>query len=340
MKSRLLPALLALAIMSGCAGQVRNENKVEREVFAMDTYMTVTCYGVQAEEACDAAIAEIRRLDECLSVGSPESEVSKINANGGGTLSEDTRILINTAMTMYDETSGAFDISIYPLMSIWGFTTGNYAVPEPEEINTVLASIGTDKLQYEDESRALKLSLGQGIDFGGIAKGYTSDRLKDVFSGYTLTGAIVSLGGNVQVYGKKPDGTSWRCGIQDPVAADNGQTLMGVLTADNVAVITSGAYERFFTDDEGNIYHHILNPITGYPADSDLVSVTIVSESGIQADCLSTACYVMGMEKATELWRQSPEKFDMILMTEDSTVYITEPLKGSFKTDYPLTIIE
>lgn len=337
---RWMSLLLVLTLLTGCAGQGKREQKAERELFAMDTYMTVTCYGPQAEDACDVAETEIRRLDALLSVGNPDSEVSAINAAGGGELTADTKALMETALSMWQATSGAFDVTIYPLMTLLGFPTGDFSVPDGETLAAVRAHVGCDQIVYDPQTGTLTLAPDQGVDFGGIAKGYTSDRLGEVFAAYDLTGAIVSLGGNVCVYGEKPDGKPWRCGIQDPFAADGGRTLLGVLTAEDVSVITSGAYERFFTDEQGNVYHHILDPATGYPADSDLASVTIVSKSGIEADCLSTACYVMGRERAADLWRQSGASFDMILMTRDGTVYVTEPLRGSFTTDYPLRIIQ
>ena len=180
------------------------------------------------------------------------------------------------------------------------------------------------------------LEEGQGVDLGGIAKGYTSDRLMQLFEEYGLRSAIISLGGNVQLYRDKPDGSLWKCGVQDPY---NGSELLGILRAENCAVITSGAYERYFEDDEGTVYHHILNPETGYPANNGLISVTIVSPQGILADGLSTACYVMGLEQSIDFWRKSEKSFDMILMTDQDEVYVTAPIADAFSTGYPCKII-
>lgn len=331
--------ILLITILTGCSAAEKKDNKVTGEIFAMDTYMTVTCYGGKAEQACEAATAEIRRLDDLLSVGKAESEVSRINREGKATLSSDTKTLMETSLSVWERTGGAFDVTVYPLMQLWGFTTGNYAVPDREELNKVLEHVGCDQLTYDSASGQLSLSEGQGLDFGGIAKGYTSDRLAEIFESYELEGAVVSLGGNVQVYGHKPDGTAWKCGIQDPFAPAGSGAVMGALEPDQAAVITSGAYERFFTDEEGVAYHHIIDPDTGYPAVSDLVSVTIVSRNGIEADALSTACYIMGLEKASGYWKKSDREFDMILVSEEGTVYITEPLEDSFTTDYPIQII-
>ena len=340
-----------ILLISGCGAGIYNSSdqthgdghevpSAEREIFAMDTYMRIACYGERCEEAADAAAAEIQRLDALLSVGNPTSEIYAVNQNGGGAVSADTDTMLRKSLDLCNETGGAFDITVFPLMELWGFTSGNFAVPKESDLREALSKVGSGKLSYDDSSRQIKLADGQGIDLGGIAKGYTSNRLMEIFKEYGLVSGMLSLGGNVQLYNAKPDGSLWRIGIQDPFAGDEGGTLMGVVTAKDCAVITSGAYERFFTDENGVRYHHIIDPATGYPAENGLASVTIVSENGMLADGLSTACYVMGLDEAARLWRTSKEEFDMILMTDDKNVYITAPLKDSFTTDYPLHIIE
>ena len=141
-------------------------------------------------------------------------------------------------------------------------------------------------------------------------------------------------------YHKKPDGSLWKCGIRNPFKPDDMSDLIGVVSVSDCTVITSGAYERFFEDENGEIHHHILDPHTGYSANSGLVSVSIVSEDGMLADALSTSCYVMGLEKSTEFWKKYGSAFDLILVTQDGDVYITEPLKDHFSTNAPLHIIE
>ena len=350
-----LPVLLVFLLLTACgvsqppSDQVPETGAVEsssipdeiksakRDIFAMDTYMTITCYGDRCEEAADAAEAEIQRLDTLLSVGNPESEISKINESGEGVLSEDSKIMLEESLKIFRETEGAFDITVYPLMVLWGFTSEDYHVPENGELENVLSAVGSEKLVYQDG--AVRLAKGQGIDLGGIAKGYTSDRLMEIFTEHELSAAIISLGGNVQLYKTKPDGSFWKCGIQDPNQADEGGSLLGVLEAEDCAVITSGAYERFFKDENGETYHHILDPATGRPAFNGLKSVTIVSDRGILADALSTACYVMGLEKSIDFWRSGQEDFDMILMTDADEVYVTEGIAEQFSANYPMQMI-
>lgn len=311
------------------------------EIFAMDTYMTVTCYGDRCEEALEASLAEIDRLDRLLSVGKEASEISLLNAQGSGNISEDTAAMVKAALEIYDTTGGAFDITVYPLMELWGFTTGNFAVPDEARLAELLALVGSDRIEYDESSLRLTLAEGQGIDLGGIAKGFASGRLMQIFEEYDLVSGMVWLGGNVQCYGTKTDGSLWRCGIQDPRDPDNSNRFLGIVSVADKAVITSGAYERYFEDEEtGEIYHHILDPKTGYPSDSGLASVTIVSSDGTLADALSTACYVMGLEEATNYWREYGDDFDMILMTEDGIVYVTEPLAENFTSDFTACVIK
>ena len=313
------------------------------DLFAMDTYMTVTCYGEKCEEALEASLKEIERLDALWSVGQSDSEISRINEAKEGDLGAETAAVVGEALDVSEMTGGAFDITVAPLMELWGFTTGEYRVPDETEITAALKAVGSDKLVLEEAGDQVHLTLapGQAIDLGGIAKGYTSDRLMEIFEDYGLTAGLVSLGGNVQCFGTKPDGTLWRCGIRDPFKSDDASAFLGVVETADKAVITSGGYERFFEDEAtGQTYHHILDPSTGYPAESGIVSVTVVSGSGILADALTTAVYVMGLERAKELWEENREGFDMILMTEDKEVYVTAGIADAFTSSYPVKVIE
>ena len=251
--------------------------------------MTIQCYGDQCEEAADAAVLEIERLDSLLSVGNPESEIIMLKGSGSAALSDDSAAMVEEALSIYDGTGGAFDITVYPLMALWGFIGGNPAVPDEDALHETLSKVGSDKLHYETAEKSLTLGDGQGIDLGGIAKGYTSDRLMEIFAKYQLRSAMVSLGGNVQLYQTKPDGSLWRCGIRDPFAGQDSNALLGILSARDCAVITSGAYERCFADENGTVYRHILDPKTGYPAQSGISSATIVSGNGIATAVFTVA---------------------------------------------------
>lgn len=302
---------------------------VSQEIFAMDTYMTVTAYGDNAQKGVTDAVAEIQRLDNLLSIGKEDSEISKLNKSGSAALSDDTAVMVAKALDLYKSTGGAFDITVLPLMELWGFTTQEYYVPTEDEIQSTLQRVGADKLTWDESTKTLTLGDKQEIDLGGIAKGFTSSRIMEIFKKDGVTCGMVSLGGNVHLLGTKQDGSAWRVGIQDP---NNTDDMLGVLEANDCAVITSGAYERNFEKD-GVTYHHIIDPATGKPSNSSLTSVTIVSKDGTLADGLSTSLFVMGKDKAIAYWKQHADEFDTILVDKDRNVYITEGIAGNFSPD-------
>lgn len=506
---------------------------ISMDVFAMDTYMTLLAYGDNAEEAVLAAAAEIHRLDDLLSTGSPESEISKLNAAGGGTISEDVEELITRAKEIHTQTGGLFDISIYPVMKLWGFPTQEFRVPDKTEIDETLklvdaaqitvtevpaagqaattapdaaqtaapsegtapAAEGTEpaaapasdaaapaadaadapaeesapaaeqgapaetapaadgsaeqaaeatgeveapaaveaqaaapqrvyvqvsaaenaeaapsaentdsaageaaqaaaeganaavetgpaetapaeenpaadaaapvadaaapaadaaapasdaaapaaenaaeaqtEAPVETETKVSFGITGMEIDLGGIAKGYTSSRVMDIFREYGIKHGLVSLGGNVQAIGTKKNGKPWRVAIQNP---ESEMEYLGVLNIEDKCVITSGGYERYFEKD-GVHYHHIIDPRTGYPADSGLISATIISDDGALADGLSTSLFIMGKDEAEKYWREHADDFDYILEDEDGTLYVTEGADEILTTDNRTIVI-
>ncbi len=324
----ILPLLLAACSFSGPG------TKHSRELFAMDTVISLTAYGPKGEQALGEAAQELQRLDALLSTGNADSEISQLNSRGVGSLSADSQAIVKEALRLYGSTDGAFDITVYPLMRLWGFADGNHRVPTEQERRETLKLIGADQMRLENGQ--CSLGPGQMIDLGGIAKGYASDRLMEIFRQNGVTSAMVSLGGNVQTLNTKPDGSAYRIAIRNPKSA---QEYVGVLSVANQAVVTSGGYERYFEED-GRRYHHILDPKTGRPAESGLASVTIVSPSGILSDGLSTALFIMGLEQAADYWRSSGEDFEAVLVNDDGQIYITQGLEGQFTSSESYTILK
>lgn len=228
-----------------------------------------------------------------------------------------------------------FDFTIYPLMKLWGFPSGEYHVPSKGEIGELLPLVDASQVRLD----GMEVSLGEGqqTDLGGIAKGYTSARVMEIYKEYGITSGMVSLGGNIQMLNRKPDGSGWRVGIQDP-AGDQGE-VAAVLEAENQAVVTSGGYERYFEED-GNTYIHILDPRTGYPAEGDLASVTVVSADGTLADALSTALYIMGREGAVSYWKTYGEDFELVLITAEGDIYVTEGIGGRLESKREVVLVE
>lgn len=317
--------------------KAESNEESSKDIFAMDTYMTVTAYGAKAQEAVDEAEAEIQRLDELLSTGNEESEIAQLNQNKSATLSEDAGYLVERALELNKETDGAFDIAIYPVMEAWGFPTQNYQVPTADTLESLLKLADASQIIYDENSRKISFGReGMKIDLGGIAKGYTSSRIMDIYKENNISSGLVNLGGNVQALGTKPDGSKWRVAVQSP---DDTEDYLGILSVEDKAVITSGGYERYFEQD-GKTYHHIINPKTGYPAENGLTSVTVVSEDGTLADGLSTSLFIMGKEEAIEFWKAHSEEFDIIMLTDEGKLYVTEGIQDDFSTEMEMEIIE
>ena len=328
--SRLTALFLALLLLTGCAGQGSapasnpGADKSTRTVLAMDTIMDLTVYGPEGQTALDSGEETILSLEKRLSVTDEESEIYAANHSGGASVavSDDTAELLRTALDLCGSTGGALDVTIYPVVSAWGFTNGNYRVPGEGELAGLLARVDYTRIALDGGT--LTVPDGMELDLGAVAKGYTGDRVMERFRAAGVTSAIISLGGNVQALGTKPDGSLWQVAVQDP----EGSGYAAVLSVADKAVITSGGYERYFEED-GKIYWHIIDPATGRPAENGLESVTIVADSGVLADGLSTALFVMGADKAAEYWRANGG-FDFILIDDGGVVTITEGLEDCF----------
>ena len=338
MKSfHLLPALLALLLLlTGCtqpaadanvsadvpANASAGEEPNETVLFAMDTVMQLTVYG--DETLLSDAAARIDELEAELSVTSENSEIHALNQTGSGTLSENAADLLGKALALCDQVGGTLDLSIYPVVRAWGFTTGEYTIPDDDLLSELLAHVDYTKIAFDEETGQVSLEPGMEIDLGSVAKGYTGDQLISLFQKAGVTSALINLGGNVQALGGKPDGSPWRIAVQNPF----GDGYAGVLEVVDQAVITSGGYERYF-EENGQTYWHIMDPDTGAPARSGLVSVTIVGDSGLVCDGLSTALFVMGQENAVNFWRETGG-FEAVLISEDGKISITEGLEDRF----------
>lgn len=289
------------------------------DFFAMDTFIRLDAYGKNAGEALAACQSEMKRIEALLSVSSEYGDVYRINhAEGGQTrVSAETVALLVEAFAVSAQTGGAFDPTVYPLVECWGFFDAAQRVPDAQQIEKLLPLVGWENALLHADT--VKLPAGAGVDLGGVAKGYAADRLAGMLRANGIESALLSLGGNVYALGAKPDGGEWRIGVQDP-ASETG--VLGVVHARDEAVVTAGSYQRRFAQD-GVTYHHILDPKTGYPADSGLVSVTVICDSATRADALSTALFVMGAERATAFWLADRD-FAAIFVQDDGTVLYTQ----------------
>ncbi len=324
-------AVLAALTLPLCVGCSQKNTKMETSIFAMDTVMDLTFYGVDPEAALkgvqEELVAGLYSLEEKLSTTKETSELYALNEQGQASLSPETAELLTQALELCALTHGALDITAYPAVRAWGFTTGSYRVPDQAELEQLAAGIDYTQLEVDEQEGTARIPQGMAVDLGAVTKGYAGDRLAQQLEQVNITSALLDLGqSTIRVVGSKPDGSPWRIAVQDPA----GEGYLGVIELTDLAVGTSGGYQRFFEQD-GETYWHILDPDTAAPARSGLTSVTVVGPSGLVCDGLSTALFVMGLEEGAQFWRSHPElEVELLFVTEDRTLYITPGMEEMF----------
>ncbi len=325
--------LAMLLIFSACGTGAVNISATpsEAEDFIMGTVISQRVYGADAEAAMKAASARIKEIEGLMTINAPGGDINSLNEAAGKdkvVLKPETVNILATAKEYAQISGGAFDVTIGPLVKAWGVFTDNPRVPSADEIERLKKLTDYKTFQVDTENNTAELEMpGQIVDLGGIAKGYAGDEAIKIYKEHGIKSAYINLGGNVVVLGAKPDGKPWRIGIQNP-RASNGYYI-GVVEVTDKAVVTSGDYERFFERD-GVRYHHILDPKTGRPADSGLISATIITDVSMDADALSTAVFVLGLEKGMALVN-GLKGVEAILVTKDREIYATGGIRNSFK---------
>lgn len=334
MKKIVFLCMMYMLIMgiTGCSWK-QNQNMAEHSesFFAMDTYMTFTAYGMDAEVAVLAAEDKIRELEALWSVTDENSDIYAVNHSAGQTVTIDqkTAELVSFALDMAEKTNGVLEPTIYPVLTAWGFTTGENRIPTEIELAGLLDKVGYEKVKLNENQ--IQTEPGSMIDMGAVGKGYAGDEAAQVLRERGITAALLDIGGNIQAIGTKPDGSDWRVGLKDPFSGN----VLGIFQISDMAVVTSGNYERFFVGDDGKTYGHIVDPATGRPVENGIASVSIIASEGKLCDALSTALFVMGLEQAKEYWRQHKD-YEMILIMEDGNIYLTEGIRDRFSlnSDY------
>lgn len=315
-------------------GMALQRTSVESLDLGMDTVMTHRAFGRHAAKALQAVKREAARLEGMLSRFLPESEIARINELAGNapcSVSPETFDVLSCATELSAACQGMFDVTIGPLVDLWSTGRGALRPPADSEIRRALSLVDYGDLLLDQVRRTAGLRrAGQSVDLGGIGKGYAADRFIRVFREYRVSSAFTNIGGNVSALGARPDGSAWRVGIQHPRQPD---ALIGLVSVKDKAVVTSGDYQRFFADSEGNRYHHILDPATGYPSKSGLAGVTVVADcsgnGSMIADALSTAVFIAGLDGGVALIDQYPGAGAVLVDTEMS-VWATQNLKGCF----------
>lgn len=328
MRRRICAALLALGLLA-LAGCQKAPEPVEFTTFAMDTVMNFTLYGEKKQTADTVKpllAGGVSALDKILSATEEGSDIARLNRRGTGGVGAETAEVLAKALELCEATGGALDITAYPAVKAWGFTQEEHRVPSPAELEALAEKI--DYAAVKLEGGAVSLPEGVEMDLGAVAKGWAGDLLAEAVRANGISSALLDLGqSTITAVGAKPDGSPWRVGVVDPARPG---ACFAVVELEDMAMGTSGGYQRYFEQD-GEIYWHILDPDTAAPARSGLASVTVASPSAFLCDGLSTALFVMGLEDGAQFWRDHPElDFEVVFVTEDGEIYRTAGLEGRF----------
>mgnify|MGYP000848407591 CR=1 FL=1 len=338
-KNILILLITAIGI-SGCTLSPKNSQNhktsssyITKSSFLLNTIITITIYDKQDENILNNAIDLIGDYEKIFSRTDRESELSKVNQEISNSnnikeieISDELTEILRYGLYYSQLSEGAFDITIGPLTSIWDFTSSEPSLPSNNDIQDALHYVNYDSLQLEN-NKIISYKPGASIDLGAIAKGYIADKVKEYLVSTGVESAIINLGGNILCIGNKPDGSPFKIGIQKPFA-DRDETIAAMEITD-LSVVSSGIYERFFIKDD-KTYHHILNPTSGYPYESDLISVSIISEQSVDGDGLSTTCFALGLEKGMELVENMPNTYG-IFITKDYKIHYTDGFSDSIK---------
>lgn len=337
-------AIVSIMVILFVAFGMINKNKntvsspIKETNYLMGTIMNLTVYDNGDDETIKNAFDVIRDIEQKMSLNIKTSEINKINAEAFSSpvlMSDDTAFVMKKSLEYSKLSDGHFDITIGPLVELWGIGSDDARVPKDTEISEAIDKIDYKNIKLMDKSISLD-NDGMIIDLGGIAKGYAADKVAQYLKSQNVNRAIIDLGGNIFALGDKEKGVDWSVGVQNPFDETRGDYL-GLVKVSNKSVVTSGVYERYLEAD-GKKYHHILDPFTGFPVDNELMSVTIVSDQSIDGDALSTGAFALGLDKGYELI-ESLDTVDAIFVTKDKKVFVTNGLKDKFElknTDFKI----
>ena len=333
MKHKLSVLICCIMLFTAICGGCSNPNaSVSKSGFYFDTIIKITLYGTNSEQYIDDCFELAHKYENLFSNTIDSSEVSQINSNAGSgsyvTVSDETLELIKEGILYGDVSNGAFDITIGKLSDLWDFSdiaenltsedneTDASVLPSDADIQSDLAHVNYKNIVI-DGNQVMLTDPDSELDLGGIAKGYIADRMKEYLNSKGITSGIINLGGNVLTIGEKSTGAAYKVGIQKPFAKDG--TSIATVDVKDKSVVSSGVYERYYKID-GKLYHHILDPKTGYPCDNDLYEVTIISDRSVDGDGLSTTCFALGLDAGMQLIESMPDT-EAIFITDDYKIH-------------------
>lgn len=307
-------------LLSGCS---RLDDKADQTYTdtLFDTVISVQILDPVSKSVIDGCEKLCKEYDTKFSTTNKDSEIYKINhaKKKAVEVSDDTITIIKKGIYYSEFSNGAFDITIGSVSKLWDFHAEKPKVPSSEKIQSARSHVNYKNIVIRDNTVRLTDSKAR-IDVGAIAKGYIADRLKDYLEDEGVKHAIINLGGNVQTVGSKTDGSDFNIGIQKPFD-ESGQPITSVKVSDK-SVVTTGIYQRYF-EKNGKLYHHILDPSTGYPCDNNLYSVTIITDSSLTADALSTTCFLLGPEEGMKIVNQL-DNVDAVFITDDNKIHYSD----------------
>lgn len=325
--------IVIVLVLGGCSSKRDDAANCIVEEYLLGADIILSVEGKNDQKACADTVQRISEIQNRMTIHNPGSEIMNINKYAGEKkvfISGDTFFVLEQALIFAELTGGSFDPTIGPLVKLWGIGTGNYRIPGEDEIREHKLLVDYHNLMLSCDGDGYTAYLprkGQVVDLGAIAKGYAGDEARRILINHGIERGIINLGGNVVALGRKKDGSLWRVGIQNPMAPRG--TYLGIVQVEDKAVVTSGGYERNFIKD-GQRYHHIIDPGTGHPADSGLISVTIIAGQGVEADALSTGAYVLGLIRGIELIESLPG-VEAIFITENKKIYTTGGIRDCFQ---------
>ncbi len=323
-----LVVVVITALAASCSGK-----PMDRSDLVLGTVCSIRILDGGSEKALDAAFARLREIEASMSANAVGTVVAAINEAAGkapAAAPADVRYVTGKALWYASRSGGAFDPTIGPIVKLWNIGLDGERVPSPEEIKTALPLVDFRSVRVDDADGTVFLPRkGMLLDLGAIAKGYAADEVARVLLEKRVKGAVIDLGGNVKVVGKKPDGSPWRIGIQNPFDERGAHIGIATLTG-GATVVTSGVYERYFIAEDGTHYHHIFDTKTGYSVNNGLVSVTIISSSSIDADGLSTTLFSLGLKEGMAL-AESLEHVEAVFIDEGKRVYLSSGAAAVFK---------
>jgi thiamine biosynthesis lipoprotein len=323
-------------VLTGCSPNIESEGSAdintasnqsqkdsyEKSEFVLGTIVTVKIFEDGSESVLDEIFERLSEIESKMSFNSSASEVIEVNEAAGiepVIVSDDTYEVIEKAIDFADQSQGKFDPTIGPLVDLWGIGSERAAIPSNTDLQNAMHKIGWMKVELKGYEKSIYLTeKGMKLDLGAIAKGYASDEVVRILRDKGIGRAIINLGGNVYAFGEKQDGSPWRIGIQNPFST-RGEYL-GILSVKTKSVVTSGIYERYF-EQAGKRYHHILSSNTGYPVDNELASVTVITESSIDADALSTVLFASGIEDGIAFLKKYNPEIGAAFVTKDNKIY-------------------